>query len=169
MSFEVQRSEEPRHGPVVDLHDIQATVLRYRPEPYFGTHLFLHINDRRGGREFLRRLAPHISSASDWWNSKDPWIAIAISYPGLVALGVPEDSLEAIFQPFFRIKRDAEGTDGNGLGLAIAAEAIRLHRGKIHAANLSPAGLEVMIQLPIAIKADPLAYELPQPERSAAR
>jgi two-component system, OmpR family, sensor histidine kinase CpxA len=83
--------------------------------------------------------------------------------------GVPEDSLEAIFQPFFRIKRDAEGTDGNGLGLAIAAEAIRLHRGKIRAANLSPAGLEVMIQLPIAPHAVPLADKLPQPEHSAAR
>ena len=102
MSFEGQRGEEPRHGPAVDLHDIQATVLRHRPEPYFGSHLFLHINDPRGGREFLRRLAPHISSASDWWNSKDPWIAIAISYPGLVALGVPEDSLQS-FPEAFRV------------------------------------------------------------------
>ena len=30
-------------GPVtVELDDIQATVLRYRPEPYFGTHVLLH-------------------------------------------------------------------------------------------------------------------------------
>ncbi len=100
MSFEVQRGEEPRHGPVVDLHDIQATVLRHRPEPYFGSHLFLHINDPRGGREFLRRLAPHISSASDWWNAQDPWIAVAISYQGLVALGVSEDSLQSFPQAF---------------------------------------------------------------------
>src|SRR5260370_4968051 len=100
MSFEVQRGEEPRHGPVVDLHDIQATVLRYRPEPYFGTHFFLHINDVRGGREFLRRLAPHISSASNWWNAEDSWIAVAISYPGLVALGVPEGSLQSFPEPF---------------------------------------------------------------------
>jgi signal transduction histidine kinase len=64
--------------------------------------------------------------------------------------GVPEDSLEAIFQPFYRINGDAEATGGNGLGLAIAAEAIRLHRGKINAANLLPTGLEVRIQLPNA-------------------
>src|SRR5712672_2992838 len=100
MSFEVQRGEEQRHSPAVDLHDIQATVLRYRPEPYFGTHLFLHINDAHGGREFLRRLAPHIASASDWWNAEDPWIAVAISYPGLVALGVPEDSLQSFPEAF---------------------------------------------------------------------
>src|SRR5712671_3963487 len=102
MSFELQRDEEQRHSPAVDLHDIQATILRYRPEPYFGAHLFLHINDAHGGREFLRRLTPHISSASDWWNAEEPWIAVAISYPGLVALGVPEDSLQS-FPEAFRV------------------------------------------------------------------
>ena len=102
MSFEVHRGEELRHSAAVDLHDIQATVLRYRPEPYFGTHLFLHINDACGGREFLRRLAPHINSAYDWWNAEDPWIAVAISYPGLVALGLPEDSLQS-FPEAFRV------------------------------------------------------------------
>jgi two-component system sensor histidine kinase CpxA len=63
--------------------------------------------------------------------------------------GVPEDSLEAIFQPFYRINGDAEATGGNGLGLAIASEAIRLHRGTIRAANLRPNGLEITIQLPL--------------------
>ena len=33
MSIEVHRGEELRHSPAVDLHDIQATVLRSRPEP----------------------------------------------------------------------------------------------------------------------------------------
>jgi two-component system sensor histidine kinase CpxA len=64
--------------------------------------------------------------------------------------GVPEESLEAIFQPFYRISGDAQGTDGNGLGLAIASEAIRLHHGTISAANLRPTGLEIRIRLPIA-------------------
>jgi Dyp-type peroxidase family len=102
MSTEVHRGEELRHNPAVDLHDIQATVLRHRPEPYFGTHFFLHINDEHDGREFLRRLAPHISSAADWWNAEDAWIAVAISYTGLGALGVPEDSLQS-FPEAFRV------------------------------------------------------------------
>jgi two-component system, OmpR family, sensor histidine kinase CpxA len=67
--------------------------------------------------------------------------------------GVPEESLEAIFQPFYRISGDEQGADGNGLGLAIASEAIRLHRGTITAANLQPTGLEVTIRLPIAFDA----------------
>jgi signal transduction histidine kinase len=40
--------------------------------------------------------------------------------------GVPEESLEAIFQPFYRIGSDTQELDGNGLGLAIAG--LQLHR-----------------------------------------
>src|SRR5260370_26638161 len=99
MSFEVQRGEEPRHGPVVDLHDIQATVLRHRPEPYFGTHLFLHINDAHGGREFLRRLAPHIGSAPGCWTAGHTYIAAALRYPRLGALHLPADPLRHLPEP----------------------------------------------------------------------
>ena len=86
----------------VDLHEIQATVLRYRPEPYYGTHILMHIEDAHSGREFLRRLAPHVASAADWWNANDAWIAVAIGYSGLVALGVPEESLQS-FPEAFRV------------------------------------------------------------------
>jgi deferrochelatase/peroxidase EfeB len=86
----------------LDLHEIQATVLRYRPEPYYGTHVLLRIDDAASGREFLRRLAPHVASAADWWNAKDAWIAVAISYTGLSALGVPEASLQS-FPEAFRV------------------------------------------------------------------
>ena len=86
----------------LDLHEIQATVLRYRPEPYYGTHVLLHIDDAPSGREFLRRLAPHVASAADWWSTGDAWIAVAISYTGLSALGVPEESLQS-FPEAFRV------------------------------------------------------------------
>ena len=100
----------------LDLHEIQATALRYRPEPYYGTHVLMHIENARSGREFLRRLAPHVASAADWWNATDAWIAVAISYTGLVALGVPETSLQS-FPDAFR------------LGMAARAE-ILLDRGE---------------------------------------
>ena len=91
-----------RRGVIgLELDDIQATVLRYRPEPYYGTHIMGHISDARGGREVLRRLVPHIASAADWWLAEDAWIAVAISYPGLMALGAPEESL-ASFPAAFR-------------------------------------------------------------------
>lgn len=66
--------------------------------------------------------------------------------------GVPADSLQQIFQPFFRLPSTRSGEDnGSGLGLAIAFEAIRLHRGSIVASNADPCGLEVKISLPACL------------------
>jgi two-component system, OmpR family, sensor histidine kinase CpxA len=79
--------------------------------------------------------------------------------------GVPEESLQAIFAPFYRIGGDPEGADGNGLGLAIASEAIRLHHGTISAANRRPIGLEITIRLPIAFETPFLRYEHSQRHR----
>src|ERR1700750_804372 len=58
--------ELPLSPVTIDLDDIQATALRYRPEPYYGTHVMLHVQDARAGREFLRDLAPHVDSAPHW-------------------------------------------------------------------------------------------------------
>lgn len=86
----------------LELDDIQATALRYRPEPYYGTHVMLHVDDPGAGRRLLRDLAPHIDSAAGWWQTSEPWIAVAVTYAGLVALEVPEDSL-ASFPETFRV------------------------------------------------------------------
>ena len=99
---ERNQTDQSNSSVTLDLHEIQATVLRYRPEPYYGTHILMHIDDAHSGREFLRRLAPHVASAADWWNATDAWIAVAISYTGLVALGVPEESLQS-FPEAFRV------------------------------------------------------------------
>jgi signal transduction histidine kinase len=68
--------------------------------------------------------------------------------------GVPQECLGQIFQPFFRVhpKPDrASQSNGNGLGLAIAWQAIRLHKGTIGASNVSPSGLAIEIRLPTAL------------------
>jgi two-component system sensor histidine kinase CpxA len=82
--------------------------------------------------------------------------------------GVPEGSLQAIFQPFYRINVDGETTGGNGLGLAIASEAIHMHRGTIRAENLRPTGLEIIIQLPVTYDVASHGDELSKPEHSTA-
>jgi two-component system sensor histidine kinase CpxA len=65
--------------------------------------------------------------------------------------GVPADSLEKLFQPFYRLD-DARGrlTGGVGLGLAITERAVRFHGGKVAAFNRSEGGLMVEITLPLA-------------------
>jgi signal transduction histidine kinase len=66
--------------------------------------------------------------------------------------GVPEEAIDEIFRPFYRVEdaRDRQ-TGGTGLGLAIAARAVRLHGGTIKAANASGGGLVVEMRLPIKI------------------
>ena len=63
--------------------------------------------------------------------------------------GVPDDELEAIFTPFYRVDsaRDRQ-RGGYGVGLAVAAGAVRGHGGRIEAEN--DGGLLVRIALPIA-------------------
>ena len=102
-------------APTLDLHEIQATVLRPRPAPYFGTHVLLRVDDAQAGRKFLRRLTPHIASAANWWNAANTWLDVGISYAGLEALGVPQDSLQS-FPEAFRVGMAARagqlGDDG---------------------------------------------------------
>ena len=59
--------------------------------------------------------------------------------------GVPAESLEKIFRPFYRTEdaRDRQSGGGTGLGLAITERAVRMHGGSIQAANAPEGGLSV--------------------------
>jgi len=88
------------HAPALDLHEIQATVLRQRPAPYFGSHVLFRVDDAQAGRTFLRQLTPYVDSAAGWRNDANAWIAAGISYANLEALGVPPDSLQSFPEAF---------------------------------------------------------------------
>lgn len=62
--------------------------------------------------------------------------------------GVPEDALEEIFAPFYRLDpaRNQE-TGGVGLGLAIVKACVESCRGAVRCRNRKPSGLEVEIEL----------------------
>lgn len=50
--------------------------------------------------------------------------------------GVPEDEIENIFKPFYRVHQARERkTGGNGIGLAITSRAMKNHNGTITAKN----------------------------------
>ena len=62
--------------------------------------------------------------------------------------GVPDEMLEKIFDPLFRVQDDrSRETGGTGLGLAIVKTCVEACGGHVEAHNLSPHGLSVVITL----------------------
>ncbi len=64
--------------------------------------------------------------------------------------GLPEDQLEAVFEPFRRLETSrSRKTGGTGLGLAIARTVIRGHGGEVTLQNRKGGGLTATVRLPL--------------------
>jgi Dyp-type peroxidase family len=101
---------------MLELNDIQAGALRRRPTPYAGAHILLRVDDRRAGRELLRRLIPAVASAADPARPGElAWLTVSFSFQGLKALGVPQASLDSFpleFQQGMAARAEALGDVG---------------------------------------------------------
>lgn len=65
-------------------------------------------------------------------------------------LGVPPDKLSEIFSPFSQVAAHSGYSRGGlGIGLAVSAEIVRLHHGKIVARSDGIRGTEVEVELPL--------------------
>ncbi|MGJ4748757.1 sensor histidine kinase, partial [Leptospira sp. SA-E8] len=64
--------------------------------------------------------------------------------------GIPEDQLEPVFEPFYRLESSRNRhTGGIGLGLSIARDIARRHRGSLTLRNkLEGNGLLAVLELP---------------------
>lgn len=63
--------------------------------------------------------------------------------------GVPEDQLERVFEPFYRLEASRNAsTGGTGLGLSIARNIAQSMGGEVTLRNLPVGGLEVRVVLP---------------------
>ncbi len=90
------------------------------------------------------------------------------SEPGAVIIrveddgpGIPEDRMEDVFQPFFRLDTArTRDTPGMGLGLSIVQAAVRLEGGTLSLINKrrmdgEGSGLAAVIRLPLPAEVDP--------------
>jgi signal transduction histidine kinase len=63
--------------------------------------------------------------------------------------GLPEEELERVFKPFYRVEQSrSRDTGGTGLGLSVARTVFRAHGGDVVLSNLSGGGLRATVTLP---------------------
>lgn len=62
--------------------------------------------------------------------------------------GIAAADLERIFDPFYRVRADADAPEGTGLGLAIARELARRNGGQLEVASSPGSGATFSVRLP---------------------
>lgn len=112
----------------------------------------------------LERILSNIIGNSIKYRSKENFSCkICLNVEGKVAIlsvsdngiGVPQDSLKKLTEPFYRTDKARSHTEnGTGLGLAIVSKAVEMMKGSIAFENLKPHGLKVVIELPILKELD---------------
>ena len=65
-------------------------------------------------------------------------------------MGIPEESLERIYERFYRVdKSRSREIGGNGLGLAITRNIILMHRGTIQVSSVEQEGTTFVVKIPL--------------------
>lgn len=158
---------------VLELSDIQGTVLRARPMPYHGAYVIFTVQNASSALTLLERLLPKITSAADWAApAENAWINVAFSHEGLRKLGLAQAILSGFPREFQQgmaarsaFLGDSGASDpanwdiphgGNGLdiGLLIMADTPELRDAKIaigHAAVNGLPGIEIACRLDVGL------------------
>lgn len=77
------------------------------------------------------------------------WRAVMVSIKDR-GVGIPEEELKSIFNPFTLSSRTKDGSGGKGIGLALSHEIVKYHYGKIWAENNTDGkGCTIKVLLPI--------------------
>nr|WP_296264996.1 ATP-binding protein [uncultured Merdimonas sp.] len=92
------------------------------------------------------------------YNKEDGWIHVSLNadhkyfYLEVAdsGIGIPEESMEHIFERFYRVdKSHSREIGGTGLGLAIARSAVVMHRGAIKAYSQIGEGTTFTVRIPL--------------------
>ncbi|MFJ8822704.1 sensor histidine kinase [Streptomyces sp. NPDC102467] len=73
------------------------------------------------------------------------WVVIEVADRGP---GIAETALPHVFDRFYKASSARARSESSGLGLAITAENVHLHGGRVHAANRSGGGAVLTVALP---------------------
>ncbi|MFT8243471.1 ATP-binding protein [Roseomonas sp. BN140053] len=134
----------PEHGDSIAYHGPERLTVRGRPRALKRALANLVQNALKyGGAARVRLEAPRPGLPGSRGGAA---VRLAVEDDGP---GVPEESQEAVFQPFRRLEtsRNRE-TGGTGLGLPIARNILRAHGGDVTLSNLGGGGLRALVTLP---------------------
>ncbi|UCF03562.1 MAG: PAS domain S-box protein [Deltaproteobacteria bacterium] len=158
LDFSRQSEIEIRENDIHEILDKTLTILRHRAgldeikihTDYAAELPFLSCDFKRLQQAFVNILWNAIEAmpeggtltvTSNFDREKDR-IEIQVSDTGV---GIPDDDVERIFEPFFTSKAEGKGV---GLGLSVAYGIIRQHHGEIHIHSKVGEGTRFSIQLP---------------------
>ena len=115
-----------------------------------------------GSEQLLRRAVENVVRNAVQYTANQSEVEVKLSCGDQAVItvrdhgpGVPAEVLDKLFRAFYRVDEARDrNSGGTGLGLAIAERAVRLHGGKVEAANVATGGLVVTITLPVKHTAD---------------
>jgi PAS domain S-box-containing protein len=87
----------------------------------------------------------------------DPWVEVAVHDSGI---GMTEQQLGALFEPYNRLGRESSGIEGTGIGLVISRRLSELMGGTLDATSRAGVGSTFTLRLPAA---GPLSLPTPAP------
>ncbi len=129
-------SQARRNGGVIDFHVESEIKLPLRPKVF--RRCLTNLIDN------ATRYAEHVSVRA---GKRGDSVDITIEDDGP---GIPEESRDDVFKPFFRIDESRNpGTGGVGLGMTIARDVVRGHGGDIELDESPIGGLRARIKLPL--------------------
>lgn len=128
----------------IRVHRLLEPVPRINVDPVQMQEAFRHILDNAADAVGSDGTIT-VRTATDWDSGT---ISVIISDSGP---GIPEESVDRIFDPFYTTRGVVSGgeTSASGLGLSLAKGIIEQHGGKVSVRNIRPRGAAFAIELPL--------------------
>lgn len=139
----LELGENPFNPAFIDLVEVAGEVWENEILPvYKGFRLELQVDgepkDMHGDPQMIRYIMANLLANACKFSGRKRQIGLEYTfgkeevdiYVRDEGIGIPEQELDAIFQPFFR-GTNARNTSGSGIGLAIIKEFVALHNGRI--------------------------------------
>lgn len=108
------------------------------------------------GRLAVRRIASNLIQNAQRYGGGTP-VELALECADRLArvivrdagAGIPDDQLEKVFRPFYRLEASrSQATGGTGLGLAIVRQLAETNGWKVTLRNRATGGLEAVLEMP---------------------